>query len=428
METSRRYLNAAAGRRRSQLQRRRIRGLAWVIILLGVWVWLSLRPLDIREDAQAVTLDAALEVSTTVLSDSVRFYPRSAGRGLPVGTPLRLTLATPAGPYVWRGVSDDYIELPYVRAGVTPFKLVAAGQSVRGTFTKLPGTPVTPLELNVGPRVARVTGDRLPALVLHPLDSNQNVTLDPVTVSALYPSGELWQRSVRVDKLIAWTLLPAGNRVGKLKVSATTAAKRGERADVDLVPGRLGQARFAAAVDTVTASGRDTWQLELANSRDLLGNVVGDGTAVSFVGAGSSTSNKSLDFFLTRPLIQGGQPLSLPPYPEAGNYELQLVSDVYASQALKLTALPLAPERLELRLSPDKKRLLLGPVLSQTGALVDNGTRVNVSAFDAQGVLLNLSLPLQTGELEWNLPPLPPGTLGIEACVGERCERVELAQ
>ena len=320
----------------------------------------------------------------------------------------------------------DYLELPYVRAGVTPYEVFAGDQMAAGTFSKLPGTPVTPLELNVGPRVARVTGGRLPALVLHPLDAQKNVTLKPVLVNALYPDGAVWERSVDVDKLLAWTLLPTGERTGKLKVSATTDAKRGERADVDLVPGELRTAQFVSQVNTVSASGRDTWQLKLSGARDALGNQLGDGTAVTFMGKGSSSSDKTLDFFLTRPVIQGGQPLALPPFPEAGSYELQLVSDLYVSSAVSLTASPLAPERLELRWSLEGD-LLLGPVLSQTGALVDDGTQVILSAYGANVKLLSLSLPLQAGQLEWPVPPLPPGAAELEACVGERCERIALA-
>ena len=437
IDLSRARLRARNLRRRSA--RRRRRALGALALFASSLLLLSLRPA--REPVvQAVPALPSLTLSSlelraapTVLADRVRFFLWDVrGEKLPAGLDIRLSLATPAGPYTWLGRTREakpYFDVPYLRAGTTPYQLTVAGRALEGSFTKLPGEPLAPLNLKLGPRTVRVTGDRLPALVVHPLDAQQNVTRTPLAVTAKYPDASLWRRQIEPDRLVVWTLVPTGERTGRLVVSAVTADKRGEQAEVDLVPGVPESAHLFAVTGSAPASGRDAWEIELSSVRDRLGNRVADGTALSFTGGGVPLGETDVrNFFATRPAVQGGLALSLPSTPLAGSYALQLVSGAFGSEPVQLNATRLSPRSLNARLLPGRPlRLTVGPVLSELSALVDDGTPVSLRLLSGSAPLLTFSEALEQGWLTWPLPPLPASADALEICVGERCERLLLA-
>lgn len=398
----------------------RLGGLALLAFLTGTLEWLN------REVPKVVLSQpsATPTVEVSVGADIV-FFEVSSVPPLPSGLPVRLTLATPAGPVVTETLTTDEalrLELPYVRAGRTPYRLSVGEHVLEGVFDKAPGPPVTPLTLAIGARAARVTGDHDPALVIHPLDAQQNVSALPVVVTALYPDGERWQRSTNVEYLLAWTFIPTGQQVGTLKVSAVSSGARGQRGEVDLLPGDVTSATFAAPTDTALASGRDVWRLELAGATDANGNRALDGAAATFVGGGGER-----DFYLTRPLIQGAQPLVLLSLPEAGAYELAALAGEYRSEVVPLSATPLDVAELPLgwrTLTP--LVLELGPVLDTSGALVDDGTLVHLTLQRLGEPAARFSEPLQDGRLHWQVPPLPDGAERLNIQIGNRRDTLDL--
>ena len=99
---------------------------------------------------------------------------------------------------------------------------------------------------------------------------------------------------------MAWTFIPKEQDVGILKISASSGNAHGESGKVDVLSDVINNTTLTSRVNQVLANGQDLWQLELTNATDELGNRVSDGTAISFIGG-----NTNVDFFLTRPLIQG---------------------------------------------------------------------------------------------------------------------------
>lgn len=400
--------------------KRRARALGLLAVLVGILALLNLQT-SVPEPV-AVQVELRVEVEP----ERVLFYPTVAGgAALPAGLPLRLVLSTPAGPVVWAGQSDGGrlpINLPYVRAGQTPYTFTAGSQTLSGTFSKVPGPPVGVLKLKIGRRSARVTADSLPALMLHPLDAQENVTTMPVFMRAEGPTGDVWQRALAPRRLLAWSLLPTGGEPGTLKVAAVTGGVRGERAEVDLVAGIAAHLTLASDIASAPATGRDPWRLQLADATDMKGNLVTDGTAVTFVGG-----NDKLDFYLTRPLIQGGQPLLLPTYPQVGSYSLQAQSGQYTSEVVSLRAEALRTEGVLSRwVALDPLMLSVGPIVNLSGSLVDDGTAVTLKVLRAEEVLTETTRVLENGTLVWVLPPLPAGATSLESCVVGVCERLEL--
>lgn len=392
-------------------------------LVLGGW-WQRVR-LPPAAGAATVTGTPRVAVTTTAAAVVVEAVGND-GRALPAGTPVRLTLATPAGPTVTWAETDGgplRLEVPFSRAGRIPYRLSVGDVAVEGVLERRPGPPITPVDLHLGARAARITGDRDPALVLFPLDAQDNVSDLPVAIEARYPRGETWRTRVEVRHLLAWTMIPVGARVGTLAVSAVSGGAHGERGEVDLLPGPVVDATFVAVVDEALASGRDVWRLDLREARDARGNLVGDGTAIAFAGGGGG-----LDVFLTRPLIMGGQPLILPSVPVAGEYSLYARAERYRSDPVTVTATPpvLAAE-LPARWRPASPPVLeLGPVMDAGGALVDDGTRVALVVHAASGPLLAFDAALEDGRLRWTAPPLPARAEAVVVEIAGRRFRVPL--
>lgn len=388
-------------------------GLLTLVVALSLAIWSN------RTETQPVILSAPMNPTVTVevAAEAVSFDVSNEGAALPPDLPVRLTLATPAGPLVAEALTTGgaiRLTLPYVRAGQTPYRLSVGEAAIEGAFSKTPGPPVTPLTLNIGARAARVTGDRDPALVVHPLDEQENVSDMSVLARASYPDGGVWETRLEPDHLLAWTFIPTGDEVGTLEVSAVSGDARGERGEIDLLPGEVSTATLTPIVESALASGRDVWQLRLADAADRYGNRASDGAALNFVGGGAGR-----DLYLTRPLIQGAQSLALPSYPEAGTYAVRARAGGYRSDAVTLEAEPLAVTATPLRWYSRAPLVLeLGPVLGPSGALIDDGTPVTLSFHGPTGQLAEFSVPLQDGVLRWTMPPRPEGATILAAQVG----------
>lgn len=222
----------------------------------------------LRADTSSLGLVVSLGLAVTV-----------SGADLPGGVPVTVTLFGPAGETVTRAATQPgqvTLNIPYARAGLTPYLVQVGPHRFDGRVTLRPGQPVTPLTLKVGARGVRVNRPRPPALVLHPLDAQGNVTDLPVRVLIERPDGVTLRPVVPVRHLTAWTFLPPGRVTGLLRVTAVTGEAAGEVGEVDLLPGPV-----------VRASGPGGAGTDLPRVTDLLdelGNRVVDGEAMLLEG------------------------------------------------------------------------------------------------------------------------------------------------
>jgi hypothetical protein len=352
------------------------------------------------------------------------------GQAFRAGLPVRLTLATAAGPLVRTAETTGQpliLEFPYVRAGTVPYMLRVAGAVSEGTLVRQPGAAVSPLSFKLSPQAVAVTTGRRPALVIHPLDANDNVTDQPIKVAAFYPSGKAVKQLAQVRHLIAWTLLPPPKSVGTLNVSVASGRARGERGELEVLPGFVNTASLSASAGEVPAGDRDPWQLDLMGAQDGFGNEVTDGMAISFAGSG-----EGFDFFATRPLIQGSLSLTLPNHTAVRRMQLRAMSGQYVSELTTLsTSNPAASTGAPLAgrwVSKSPLVLEVGPIIEYTGALVDDGTEVSVTVLRSgeQPPLLRLRLPLTKGKIHAQLPPLPSEARFVEIGVTGRVARLPI--
>ena len=410
------------------------------------------------------SLEERPNLSVRVEAARLQFVLQARAKPLRSGVPWMAILYTPAGPIAARGVTRDGVStlwIKHVRAGLLPYRVLIGNAATpeyrfEGTVWRKPGLPITPLDLKVGARAARVVGNRPPALVLHPLDARQNVSDQPVLVRAKRPDRGNFTRTIPVKHLTAWTYIPTGLKTGVLRISASSAGARGERAEVDVQPGPVVSGTLNTITAGVPADRREWWDLRLENAKDALGNPSLNGTLVEFNSrpepSGSALQTPVL--FAARPTVRASASLDLPPTVPPGKYPVRASSEAYRSSPNQLTAQPpISLKDIAARWSIGASlELKIGPLVDRLGALPDDGTPVKLEllgntpkphvrlvdqACGAEGgahtsplrgqlpgdsspleSLYSVTLPLRQGGVIWRLPPLPPGS---------RCVRLEVA-
>ncbi len=400
-------------------------GLALLLLLLAFCTFLLIRhaqraPMDPPSAFPAPILKVVPEATGVTFS-----FSSAVGSLLPAGVPLRVVIATPAGPLQRLALSQPGrtdLRIAYVRAGLTVYDATVGPYSYHGQWQRAPGPAQSPLRLKVGARAVRVTGDPPPALVLHPLDAQNNVSDQAVTIEARGPDGFLWKRPLPVHHLLGWTFLPVGTRTGTLEVTARVGQAHGERAEVDLLPGPAAQARLAARRSSAPASGRDAWQLDVSDLQDRLGNRILDGTSVSVESGGP------LNFSVTRPSTGGNVLLEWPAAARPGRYRMTGHSGDATSPGVTLTSVrPLDLPALPVRRSGTT--LIVGPVLTDLGAFPDDGTPVTLHFLSSKGQLVREDTTFLTaGEARYTVPALPPGTDQAEVWLGGQVSRLRLGR
>ncbi|GIW27300.1 MAG: hypothetical protein KatS3mg070_0663 [Meiothermus sp.] len=357
-----------------------------VVLALEIGVfWLQSRTPATSSPRPAALQAIRAEVST----GGVRFQ----GEGW-----FRVSLFTPAGPLVEEGEGEVFI--PYRRAGLIPYRLEAGSASLEGTLRRRPGPATTPLRPKVGARAVRIDTPRQPSLVLHPLDAQLNVAEEPVRMKVFYPDGSQREWVLPVVHQLAWSYFPPGSRKGILKVVVQSGAARGERAEVDVLPGRIRSGALVLLQPEAATSGRDRWVLEVQGLRDEKGNLASDGLAVSLIGGALE------NLFLTRSAPQSRLPLSLPLPDRVGSYPLRAWSEGWVSNEATLRARP-AVQVAHLPLYWSGNQLHIGPVVDDLGALPDDGTPMRLRVVDPAGrLLLEERILLASGQALWTPPPL----------------------
>jgi hypothetical protein len=386
-----------------------------VVIVLMLLIAIPLFKSLLTTSSPSVTttplLEKAPKLETKLEAGTVRFTLRNAEtKPFPSGLEWRAVLFTPAGPVEAHGMTKNSdratLEVPQVRAGLITYRVEIAGHRLNGRLERLAGSPVTPLRLKVGARSVRVVGNRRPALVLHPLDRDGNVSSEPVTVRVRRPDGRDWRKRIAVKHLTAWAVLPPGTRTGSMQVSAASGEARGERAEVDVVPGPVAGVRFEVSPKNVPADQREHWLVRVDGARDALGNPALDGTVTEFGTEFGSSGDWHL--FATRPIVRAGAQLEVPPVVSPGAYSLEARSDGMKVPAVRVRAeTPSLASTVPLRFEAgNKARVVVGPVQDRFGALLDNGTPVTLEVWSDR-LEYSVTEPLDAGKLVWIPPPLP---------------------
>ncbi len=397
--------------------------LAALVLALSLLGWFFFKPS--AKTAAVFSRQPKLEI--TQRADTLEFNLTDP-KGLKLNVPWRVSLFTPAGLVIAQGLTkpNAKLVLAYRRAGLTPY-LVSAGQfHFQGKLNRQPGAPITPLQLEVGARAARVDTQRPPALVIHPLDAQGNVSLAPVTLRLERPDDSRSVQSIAVKHLLAWAWLSTGSRTGTLRVSAGSLAARGERGEVDVMPGVVASADIKLEQSKITLNPRDVWKIHFANATDAFGNAALNGSATEF---GLELFNSRLTLFGTRATVRGTSDLTVGAL-EVGNYRLNARADslqrsTQALQAVAAVSLKGLPVRFS---SKPKPQMFVGPLIDAQGALLDDGTPIQLDFRSDTASLYTIGLVSTNGRLGYVFPPLPKSLKFVLVSVAGLSSRLELGK
>lgn len=369
-------------------------------LLVGGWLFFKPSPKTVPVFSRQPKLEITQQADTLEFS-------LTDPKGLKLNVPWRVSLFTPAGLVIAEGLTkaSSKLVLAYRRAGLTPY-MVSAGQfHFRGELNRQPGLPVTPLQLEVGARAARVDTQRPPALVIHPLDAQGNVSLAPVSLRLERPDNSRSVQNVAVKHLLAWGWLSTGSRTGTLHVSASSLTARGERGEVDVMPGLVANADIRLEQSKVTLNPRDVWKIHVVNATDALGNTALNGSATEFQ---IQLLNSSLSLFGTRATVRGTSDLTVGAL-AVGDYRLNARSDTLQRSTTDIHSAPgISLKSLPVRfLSKPKPQIFVGPMIDAQGALLDDGTPIQLDFRSETASLYTVSLVSTDGRLGYFLPPLP---------------------
>jgi hypothetical protein len=235
------------------------------------------------------------------------------------------------------------------------------------------------------------------------------------------PDGRDWRKRIAVKHLTAWAVLPPGTRTGSMQVSAASGEARGERAEVDVVPGPVAGVRFNVSPKNVPADQREHWSVRVDGARDALGNPALDGTVTEFGSSGD------WQLFATRPIVRAGAQLEVPPVVSPGAYSLEARSDGLKVPAVRVRAeTPSLASTVPLKFETgNKARVIVGPVQDRFGALLDNGTPVTLEVWSDR-LEHSVTEPLDAGKLVWIPPPLPKTVRSVRVRVAGQTFRLPI--
>lgn len=288
--------------------------------------------------------------------------------------------------------------LPGTRVQTTgQMRLVAQVGAVAATATLRieAGAPVEPVLTLVGPRSITADGKHWAMLVAAPQDQYGNPVADetPVTVRIVHPARTLTSAGVAnadvetqtttTAHLIAWQRLYSRTKAGRMSISANAGAAHSPERTVLAVPGA--PTPFALTADPIhlTADGQQLVTIRTAPLVDTFGNLLLDGTSVTFWveeenGAVRTLPAQTIGGTATTPVQAPAVP---------GRLTIRAVVLDIESQPLTLpftAGLAVTPFTITVTIGEETVRLQAGPLVGHVGQYIPDGSAATFQLRPAQ--------------------------------------------
>ncbi len=302
--------------------------------------------------------------------------------------------------------------------------LVATAGKARGEaeFWLEPGSAVEPLTPLVGARSIIADGDHWAMTTIVPFDSYGNPVAEgtPILIRSLHPDGELDESEVPVKHLLAWDRIWSNTTAGRTTIAVSSGDAFGPEADLLEVPGWPESLRVTVDPPGATADGRQLLSLKTNVLRDAFGNILPDGTQITF----AVTTPENTPWMIPGITIDGVAEVPLQAASEPGQFEVTASVFGIASEPVTVTftagpAVGRIP--LESNIDQDLGAVVItaGPLLGPLAQHVPDGTEV---LFDiaGPGAQFSRSAPSDSGyaTVEIRLTNLVNGRYHVEVHSG----------
>ena len=308
-------------------------------------------------------------------------------------------------------------------AGQVQLQANWGGAVAQATLQIEPGTAGEPLVTLVGPRSIPADGRHWAMVVTLPQDQFANGVADGtrVTLQILHPSphvisnqgassqetsnqateklGESANREVievRAAQLLTWARLYSRTTTGRVYLAATTGAAHSMQQSLLVVPGPPAPFTLTADPLQLTADGEQLITVRTSPLQDNFGNLLFDGTAITFVAEEGSGSRRTLP----AQLIAGKAMVQLQAPSRPGPVTLRAFVLDQASPPLRLDfdeGLALAPITVTVTIGSEEVQLRAGPLLGLLNQDIPDGSEVTFTLQRSGAVAQRITVPSESG-------------------------------
>lgn len=303
--------------------------------------------------------------------------------------------------------------------------LFAQAGAARGTatVTMLPGSAVEPLTPLVGARSIMADGRDTSMLVVVPFDEFGNPVADntTVTVRVRRPDNRINEQRIRISHLLSWTRIRSGTQAGRTTISVTTQDVYGPEATLLEVAAFPVSSTVEAEPRSVPANGRELITLRTGVLADQYGNVLPDGTLVTFVADAPGGERSVVPAYTINGVAEA--PLQAPTEPGILTVRAAVYDVESAPLQVAFTPGPAVgtfPLTARTDATSGAVTLEAGPILGPLQQYIPDGTPVLFTVMDDAGQQQWLQAIAESGRasVELRLVDVQPGSYTVEALAG----------
>ena len=273
--------------------------------------------------------------------------------------------------------SFDLLELNFQERGEIEFILTTEQKVLdRHKLEILPLSGDSLIESFLGPKTIFVGGEEKTMLTNVTTDKYGNPILDgsKVNYSIRFPGEKSYTREVEADHLVSFIQLKSKEEIGKIIIGANCDKGSIREQEIRVIPGYPTKFRVEVVEWFPYADSRQTVWIRTDVIRDSFGNVIADGTMVSFmVKANSKIINEYKSF-----TVGGIANVYLENPPTETSWEVFAQSDnENRSNSIKLD-FESNIESIAFDYDRRKHSVFVGPITSKLGQFVNDGTEVSL--------------------------------------------------
>ncbi len=339
---------------------------------------------------------------------------RTANGAGAVDQPVRLLIIGTYGTTVLsaslvQGGADFVLDATITRfAGTVQLQASVADAVATTALQIVPGPPVEPLFTLLGPRSIPADGRHWAMAVTLPQDRFANGVADGTAVTlqilhpaapTLRPQNEQANREVLVTEatqLLAWARIYSRTTAGRLYLAATAGAAHSLQQSLLVVPGPPAPFTIAAEPSPLTADGEQLITVQSSPLLDDFGNLLLDGTAITFVAEAEDGSRRTMP----AQLIAGSATVQLQAPNRPGPITVRAFVLDRASPPLRLdfrAGLAPAPIAVAITIGDEEIQLRAGPLLGLLNQYIPDGSEVTFAVQRSGTVTQTISARSEAG-------------------------------